>query len=82
MKYRAIFVSPEMALSNSFHEKVLKNNIFRDNCIELVINEAHSASEWGDDFRPKYAEIGKLHSRLLVGVPVLLASTTLPEDVI
>lgn len=82
MKYCAIFVSPETALSNSFHEKILKNKVFRDNCIELVVDEAHSASEWGDDFRPEYAEIGKLRGRLPSGLPVLLASATMPGDVI
>ncbi|KAF9047215.1 P-loop containing nucleoside triphosphate hydrolase protein [Rhodocollybia butyracea] len=82
IKHRVIFVSPEMALSTPFHEKVLKNKVFRTNCLELVIDEAHCASEWGEDFRPEYAELGKLLSRLPSGVPVLLASATMPEDVI
>lgn len=82
MKHRVVFVSPETALSNSFHERVLKNKAFRDNCIELVIDEAHCASEWGDDFRTEYGQLGKLLARLPSGLPVLLASATMPEEVI
>lgn len=50
--------------------------------MELVIDESHSASEWGEDFRPEYAELGKLLARLPSGLPVLLASATMPENVI
>ncbi|KAH7869376.1 P-loop containing nucleoside triphosphate hydrolase protein [Lentinula edodes] len=82
LKHRVLFVSPETALSTQFHEKVLKIKSFRVNCMELVIDESHSASEWGEDFRPEYAELGKLLARLPSGLPVLLASATMPENVI
>ncbi len=49
-----------------------------------MIDEGHSISEWGtDDFRRDYSIApGLLRGRLPAGVPVLLASATLPRDVI
>ncbi|KAJ3973394.1 P-loop containing nucleoside triphosphate hydrolase protein [Lentinula raphanica] len=82
LKYRVIFISPETALSTQFHDKVLKKQIFRENIMQLIIDESHSASEWGENFRPEYAELGKLLARLPSGLPVLLASATMPEDVL
>ncbi|THU77687.1 P-loop containing nucleoside triphosphate hydrolase protein, partial [Dendrothele bispora CBS 962.96] len=82
IKYRVILLSPEMAKSSAVHEKVLKNPIFKKSCIEVVIDEAHCVSEWGnDDFRPDYAEVGVLLARLPSTVPVLAASATMPTDV-
>ncbi|KAE9383071.1 P-loop containing nucleoside triphosphate hydrolase protein, partial [Gymnopus androsaceus JB14] len=37
---------------------------------------------WGDDFRTEYGQLGKLLARLPSGLPVLLASATMPEEVI
>ncbi|KAF9073234.1 P-loop containing nucleoside triphosphate hydrolase protein [Rhodocollybia butyracea] len=82
VKHRVIFISPETAVSTPFHEKVLKIRTFREHCIEVVIDEAHCASEWGEEFRPEYAQLTKLLARLPSGLPVLLASATMPEDVI
>ncbi|KAJ3963656.1 P-loop containing nucleoside triphosphate hydrolase protein [Lentinula raphanica] len=82
LKYRVIFVSPETGVSTRFHEKVLKNRTFRNNIVHLIIDESHCASEWGEDFRPEYAGLGTLLARLPSGLPVLLASATMPEDVI
>jgi ATP-dependent DNA helicase RecQ len=39
----------------------------------LVIDEAHCASQWGQDFRPDYAKLGEVRRRL--GQPVTLACT-------
>ncbi len=49
-----------------------------------MIDEGHSISEWGtDDFRRDYSIApGLLRGRLPGGVPVLIASATLPRDVI
>ncbi|THV00440.1 hypothetical protein K435DRAFT_776563 [Dendrothele bispora CBS 962.96] len=71
-----------MAKSSAVHEKVLKNPIFKKSCLELVIDEAHCVSEWGnDDFRLDYAEVGVLLARLPSTVAVLAASATMPTDV-
>ncbi|KAE9409629.1 hypothetical protein BT96DRAFT_953456 [Gymnopus androsaceus JB14] len=67
LKHQVVFVSPETALLNSFHEQVLRNKTFRNNC---------------NDFRTEYGQPGKLLVRLPSGLPVLFASATMPEEVI
>ncbi|THU86498.1 P-loop containing nucleoside triphosphate hydrolase protein, partial [Dendrothele bispora CBS 962.96] len=76
-----IFLSPEKALSSEFHEKVLKNFVFKDSCIAVVIDEAHCIIEWGPDFREHYDDLGKLRARLPSSIPVLVASATMPNEV-
>ncbi|KAL0058464.1 hypothetical protein AAF712_014850 [Marasmius tenuissimus] len=80
-KYCVITVSPEKALSKPFQELVLNNDEFKNNCIQVVVDEAHCISEWGDDFCPEYSELGKLLACLPSTVPVLAASATMPPGV-
>ncbi|AUW93014.1 hypothetical protein BXT84_02815 [Sulfobacillus thermotolerans] len=42
-------------------------------CDLLVVDEAHSISEWGHDFRPDYRRIRQFHERM--GQPPILALT-------
>lgn len=82
-KFRIAIVGPETAFTTQFSQLVYSSNIFRDNCICKVVDEAHAVTEWGtDDFRPEYARIGTLRARLLPGTPILAASATLPEALI
>ncbi|KII91475.1 hypothetical protein PLICRDRAFT_696510 [Plicaturopsis crispa FD-325 SS-3] len=83
-KFRVVFVGPETANSPSFLSTVLgTKSRFVKNCIHLVIDEAHCISEWGgDDFRPDYKRTGLLRGRLPSGTPALVASATMPPDIL
>ncbi|KAJ7772144.1 P-loop containing nucleoside triphosphate hydrolase protein [Mycena maculata] len=82
-KYRVALISPEMATSSKFHSTVLSSDLFCNNIISLVIDEAHCISEWGgDDFRPEFSNLSVLLTRMPSGVPVVIGSATMPEDVI
>ncbi|KAJ7576749.1 P-loop containing nucleoside triphosphate hydrolase protein [Mycena floridula] len=81
-KYRVGFLGPETAVGVDFHSKVLREEDFSHNVIAVIVDEAHCISEWGtDDFRPEFAQIASLRSRLPCGVPFLAASATLPPEV-
>ncbi|KAJ7692229.1 P-loop containing nucleoside triphosphate hydrolase protein [Mycena rosella] len=82
-KYRVALISPEMAISSKFHSTVLSSELFSNNVISLVIDEAHCISEWGnDDFRPDFSNLHILLGRMPSGLPVIAASATMPKDVI
>ncbi|KAJ7720137.1 P-loop containing nucleoside triphosphate hydrolase protein [Mycena maculata] len=81
-KYRVALISPEMATSSKFHSTVLSSDLFCNNIISLVIDEAHCISEWGgDDFRPEFSNLSVLLARMPSGVPVVIGSATMPEDI-
>ncbi|KAK6966367.1 p-loop containing nucleoside triphosphate hydrolase protein [Favolaschia claudopus] len=78
-KFRVAFVSSELAVGRSFHEHVLKSAPFQQNNIGLIIDEAHAIDEWGtEDFRSEYNELPTLLKRMPTGVPIMMASATLP----
>lgn len=82
-KYRVGFVGPELGNSPRFHNAVLKSEMVQDNLICVIADEGHCISEWGtDDFRPEYGNIATLLGRLPSGVPILVASATLPPEIV
>ncbi|KAJ7888981.1 P-loop containing nucleoside triphosphate hydrolase protein [Mycena leptocephala] len=82
-KYRVALISPEMGVSDKFHQTVLSSDVFTDNVISLLIDEAHCINEWGnDDIRREYSKLAVLVARLPSGVPVVAGSATMPKHVI
>ncbi|NUQ99448.1 MAG: DEAD/DEAH box helicase [Streptomyces sp.] len=62
----------------------LNNPTFRDDVMPrlaktvglLVVDEAHTISDWGHDFRPDYRRLGDLIRSLETGLPVLATTAT------
>lgn len=81
-KYQQVLVSPEIAISREFSQRVLSRREFTDHLCCVCIDEAHCINIWGGGFRPDYAELGVLRGRLPRNVPFLIASATLPPHVL
>ncbi|MFT5300632.1 MAG: ATP-dependent DNA helicase RecQ [Mariniblastus sp.] len=67
-EYKLIYIAPERLRSNSFMRAVQKTQVQL-----LAVDEAHCISQWGHDFRPDYARLGRFRSRL--GNPQTIALT-------
>jgi ATP-dependent DNA helicase RecQ len=69
-----LLVSPERLANPGFGRRVL------DACAGrlglLVIDEAHSVSDWGHDFRPDYRRVSDVLRRLNPDTPVLATTAT------
>jgi ATP-dependent DNA helicase RecQ len=73
-QYKLVYVAPERFRSLSFLELVAQCGV------ELfAIDEAHCISQWGHDFRPDYALLGKVRKRLRPPRTVALTATATPE---
>lgn len=70
-----VYISPEMALSNSF-TKLWKDSSFRTRLQALVIDEAHCIDEWGEEFRPLYRELSNLRTYTGQEVPFVACTAT------
>lgn len=61
-----LFLSPERFMMEDFREELLKmtrsNNVF---FAYGVIDEVHTVSEWGHDFRPAYLQLGRNMTRFM-----------------
>ncbi|KAF8424256.1 P-loop containing nucleoside triphosphate hydrolase protein, partial [Boletus edulis BED1] len=59
-------------------EQLLKKPLFTSHIIDVVIDEAHCVSTWGE-FRPEYRELGRLRY-IVPDIPILVASATLSPE--
>ncbi len=67
-QYKLVYIAPERLRSNSFMRAVQSIQIQL-----LAVDEAHCISQWGHDFRPDYARLGRFRERL--GMPQTVALT-------
>src|SRR5262245_8644688 len=70
---KLLYVAPERFDSKTFKEQLTHFNVSL-----LAVDEAHCVSQWGKDFRPSYARLGRLRSTLRCPVLALTATAT-PE---
>jgi ATP-dependent DNA helicase RecQ len=61
---RLILSNPEMLLSPGVLERLAARTEGGPGISHLVVDEAHTISEWGDSFRPSYLETGKIAEAL------------------
>lgn len=65
-----LYIAPERLLSVSFLERLKQCDISL-----FAIDEAHCVSQWGHDFRPEYAALGKLKQHF-PQVPMIALTAT------
>jgi len=74
----AIIVSPERLSDDSFMMKLAGVQGIK----LIVVDEAHSISDWGHDFRPDYQRVSKLIAGMPAGITVLGTTATANDRVI
>ena len=79
--YKIIYVAPERLLTDNFLSFAQSVNISM-----LTVDEAHCISQWGQDFRPSYAQIPefieKLQRKPVVSAFTATATEQVKEDII
>jgi len=73
-KLKLLYVTPERFKKEEFQEIIYSKKISM-----LVVDEAHSISQWGEDFRPDYSLIGDLKNKLKPERILALTATATPE---
>ena len=69
-----LLISPERLNNPDFRDEVLPK--LASEVGLLVVDEAHTVSDWGHDFRPDYRRIRTFLAELPPGVPVLATTAT------
>lgn len=77
--YTDVFTSPEIVLSKKFKQHVLDQHQFTNRLCLLAIDKIHLVKEWGQSFRPFYADIQKVRKRIPCHILLLGVSTTLTK---
>lgn len=76
---KVLYISPERQENSKWSEAVAPGSGMRISMI--VIDEAHTISQWGHDFRPAFRKIGELVRRMPNSIPVLAVTATATERV-
>ena len=71
-----------MCLEDTRFSKLLRTPDFTRDVLSIVIDEAHCVSEWGENFRKAFGELGRLRSYVPATVPFLITSATLPTHIL
>ena len=74
-QYDLVYVAPERLRNSTFLDAVQQTKVQL-----LAIDEAHCISEWGHDFRPDYARIGRFRKR--IGDPQTIALTATATETV
>lgn len=78
--YKFLYLSPERLQQTIVQERIQQMNVSL-----IAVDEAHCISQWGNDFRPAYAQIGQLrqwHPHANVIALTATAKTEVIEDTI
>ncbi len=74
-RFDLVYIAPERLRSRHFVEAIRKIEIQL-----LAVDEAHCISQWGHDFRPDYARLGRFRQRL--GSPQTIALTATATETV
>ena len=73
--YKLVYIAPERLRSGAFMRAVQNSQVQL-----LAIDEAHCISQWGHDFRPDYARLGRFRDR--IGNPQTIALTATATNLV
>ena len=82
LKYRVVITSPERILNDWRFSELWKSKSFVNKLRGVIFDEAHCISMWSGDFRPDYANVGRLRWVVPVHVVFYAASATMPDYVL
>ncbi len=74
--YKFLYLSPERLQQSIVIDRILQMNVNL-----IAVDEAHCISQWGNDFRPAYKNIGKLRT-LLPHVNIIALTATAKTNVV
>lgn len=73
-KVKIVIANPEILLTPGVLDKIKQGNIFH-----VVIDEAHTVSQWGDTFRSAYLQLGQIVAELKPKVTTAFTATASRE---
>ncbi|KAI9437122.1 P-loop containing nucleoside triphosphate hydrolase protein [Lactarius psammicola] len=82
LKYRVVITSPERILNDQKFLMLWKSKRFVNKLRSFIFDEAHCISQWSGDFRPDYANVGRLRWMVPSHVAFYAASATMPHYVL
>ncbi|KAH9103099.1 hypothetical protein LEN26_015381 [Aphanomyces euteiches] len=78
---KLLYITPEKLASCKLLKKILKDMTRRNMVSRFVVDEAHCISQWGNDFRKDYMDLGQLRTDH-IHVPIMALTATANEKTV
>ena len=81
--FHVVIMNPEIATRHGGYCEALlwSHRPFIAQLLNIIFDEGHCISQWGDTFREEYADVRKLQF-LLPNIPFYVTSATLPPAIL
>ncbi len=74
-----VYISPENLINNPRYRNMLLRQVYKENLVALVIDEAHCVQTWGESFGIASAVIGNLRSIIPSEVNIMALTATVTQ---
>lgn len=79
--FKFIYTTPETLIQNQVFTDTLKKLVKLNKIQRFVVDEAHCASVWGHDFRPKYLKLNSIR-KMFPKIPIMALTATATKKVV
>ena len=74
--YQLVYIGPEMLIGQHLYREMLLSQVYQQNLVAFVVDEAHCIKTWGTKFRESFMRLGEARSLIHQSLSVMALTAT------